>query len=195
MPNHIENIKNLTFKNDKTALTCFSERVIKHILREDDENTKQMIIDYARKRYPNENVRIDFIDEEKVNLIIELGLQEYQKRQNERYDIKVLRKFNTENDNIEGDIKILENLKTDVEMSFGGWCNRLKEKEKQALENLLNAYKKNQTAIETVLQELDNSISKDKVREVLEKYRYTNVDDIDSLLNFYQDLKKLLEDK
>lgn len=50
-------------------------------------------------------------------------------------------------------------------------------------------------AIETVLQELENSISKDKVREVLEKYRYTNVDDIDSLLNFYQDLKKLLEDK
>lgn len=95
-------------ENDKTALTYFSERVIKQIVREDDENTKQMIIDYARKRYPNENVRIDFIDEEKVNLIIELGLQEYQKRQNEQYDIKVLGKFNTENNNMEKDIKIVE---------------------------------------------------------------------------------------
>jgi len=42
---------------------------------------------------------------------------------------------------MEEDIKILEKLKDDVELGFGGWVNRLRSEEKQALENLLKAYK------------------------------------------------------
>lgn len=59
----------------------FSERVIKEIVKKDDEHTKQVIKDYVRNRYPKENIRIDFLDEEIVNQIIELGIAEYQKRQ------------------------------------------------------------------------------------------------------------------
>lgn len=59
----------------------FSERVIKEVVKKDDEHTKQVIKDYVRNRYPKENIRIDFLDEEIVNQIIELGIVEYKKRQ------------------------------------------------------------------------------------------------------------------
>ena len=59
----------------------FSERVIKEIVKRDDEHTKQVIKDYFRERYPKENIRIDFLDEEIVDEIIKLGIAEYQKRQ------------------------------------------------------------------------------------------------------------------
>ena len=59
----------------------FSERVIKEVVKRDDEYTKQAIKDYVRNRYPKENTRIDFFDEEIVNQIIELGIAEYQRRQ------------------------------------------------------------------------------------------------------------------
>ena len=59
----------------------FSERVIKEVVKRDDEHTKQVIKDYLRERYPKENIRIDFLDEEIVNQIIELGIAEYQKIQ------------------------------------------------------------------------------------------------------------------
>lgn len=59
----------------------FSERVIKEIVKKDDEHTKQVIKDYLRKRYPKKNIRIDFLDEEIVNQIIESGIAEYQRRQ------------------------------------------------------------------------------------------------------------------
>ena len=59
----------------------FSERVIKEVVKRDDEHTKQVIKDYLRERYPKKNIRIDFLDEEIVNQILELGIAEYQKRQ------------------------------------------------------------------------------------------------------------------
>ena len=59
----------------------FSERVIKEVVKRDDEHTKQVIKDYLRERYPKKNIRIDFLDEEIVNQIIELGIAEYQRRQ------------------------------------------------------------------------------------------------------------------
>lgn len=59
----------------------FSERVIKEVVKRDDKHTKQVIKDYVRNRYPKENIRIDFLDEEIVNQIIELGIAEYQRRQ------------------------------------------------------------------------------------------------------------------
>lgn len=69
--------------NEKTVneMFSFSERVIKEVIKRDDEHTKQVIKDYVRNRYPKENIRIDFLDEEIVNQIIELGIAEYQKRQ------------------------------------------------------------------------------------------------------------------
>lgn len=67
----------------KTADAIYSlqEMVIKEVVKRDDEHTKQVIKDYVRNRYPKENIRIDFLDEEIVNQIIELGIAEYQKRQ------------------------------------------------------------------------------------------------------------------
>lgn len=59
----------------------FSERVIREVVKRDDEYTKQVIRDYLRERYPKENLRFDFLDEEIVNEVLELGIAEYQKRQ------------------------------------------------------------------------------------------------------------------
>ena len=55
-------------------------KVIKQIVKRDDEYTKQIIKDYVRNKYPKENIRIDFLDEEVVEKIIELGIVEYQRR-------------------------------------------------------------------------------------------------------------------
>lgn len=59
----------------------FQERIIKEIVKRDDEHTKQVIKDYFIKKYPKENLRFDFLDEEIVNEIIRLGVTEYQRRQ------------------------------------------------------------------------------------------------------------------
>ena len=65
----------------ENEMFSFSERVIKDVVKRDDEHTKQVIKDYLRERYPKKNIRIDFLDEEIVNQIIELVIAEYQKRQ------------------------------------------------------------------------------------------------------------------
>ena len=69
--------------NEKTVneMFSFSERVIKEVVKRDDEYTKQVIKDYVRNRYPKENLRFDFLDEEIVDEIIKLGITEYQRRQ------------------------------------------------------------------------------------------------------------------
>ena len=65
----------------ENEMFSFSERVIKEVVKRDDEYTKQVIKDYVRNRYPKENIRIDFLDEEIVNQILNLGIAEYQRRQ------------------------------------------------------------------------------------------------------------------
>lgn len=67
----------------KTAdeIFTFKERVIKEVIKKDDEYTKQTIRNYFIKRYPKENLRFDFLDEEIVDEIIRLGITEYQRRQ------------------------------------------------------------------------------------------------------------------
>lgn len=69
--------------NEKTEneMFSFSERVIKEVVKRDDEYTKQVIRDYFTKRYPKENLRFDFLDEEIVNEVLELGIAEYRRRQ------------------------------------------------------------------------------------------------------------------
>ena len=68
-------------------LYSYTEKVYKAIVEQDDEYTKQVIVDYVRRNYPNENVKIDFLDEEIVRKIIDLGIAEYQKR----YETKVVK--------------------------------------------------------------------------------------------------------
>ena len=58
----------------------YHERVIKEIVKKDDEYTKQVIKDYFIKKYPKENIKFDFLDEEIVDEIIKLGIAEYKKR-------------------------------------------------------------------------------------------------------------------
>lgn len=67
-------------KTDDDIFT-FQERAIKEVVKKDDEHTKQTIRNYFIKRYPKENLRFDFLDEEIVDEIIRLGITEYQKRQ------------------------------------------------------------------------------------------------------------------
>ena len=69
--------------DEMTDMYIFKEKVIKQIVKRDDEYTKQIIKDYVRNKYPKENIRIDFLDEEVVKKIIELGIVEYQRRKGE----------------------------------------------------------------------------------------------------------------
>ena len=59
----------------------YQERVIKEIVKKNDEYTKQVIKDYFIKKYPKENIKFDFLDEEIVDEIIKLGISEYQRIQ------------------------------------------------------------------------------------------------------------------
>lgn len=65
----------------ENEMFSFSETVIKEVVKRDDEYTKQFIRDYFTKKYPKENLKFDFLDEEIVNEIIKLGIAEYKKRQ------------------------------------------------------------------------------------------------------------------
>ena len=56
--------------DEMTDMYIFKEKVIKQIVKRDDEYTKQIIKDYVRNKYPKENIRIDFLDEEVVEKII-----------------------------------------------------------------------------------------------------------------------------
>lgn len=61
------------------GLYSYKEKVYRAIVRQDDEYTKQVIVDYIKRNYQNENVKIDFLNEEIVRKIIDLGIAEYQK--------------------------------------------------------------------------------------------------------------------
>ena len=73
--------KTVNLKIDKLDIVSYQESVIKKIVKKDDEYTKQVIKDYFIKKYPKENIKFDFLDEEIVDEIIKLGIAEYKKRQ------------------------------------------------------------------------------------------------------------------
>lgn len=78
----VSNIKPLDHETkDINSILEYQERVIKEIVKKDDEYTRQTIKDYFRKKYPKENLRFDFLDEEIVNQVLELGIAEYQRIQ------------------------------------------------------------------------------------------------------------------
>ena len=76
-----EKEKTANLKIDKLDIVSYQESVIKEIVKKDDEYTKQIIKDYFIKKYPKENIKFDFLDEEIVDEIIKLGIAEYKKRQ------------------------------------------------------------------------------------------------------------------
>lgn len=63
-------------------VTHYTETVIKQVVARDDEYTKQAIKEYAMQRSQEigEIIRVEFIDKEIVDKIIELGIKEYIKR-------------------------------------------------------------------------------------------------------------------
>lgn len=67
-----------------SSIISYTETIFKQIVKRDDENTKQAIKDYVRQKYPKKNVRIDFLDEEVVNRIIDLGIREYLKEMRDK---------------------------------------------------------------------------------------------------------------
>lgn len=67
-------------KIDKFNGFSYTETVIREIVNKDDEYTKQVIKDCFKKRYPKENLRFDFLDEEIVDEVIKLGMAEYKRR-------------------------------------------------------------------------------------------------------------------
>ena len=64
--------------NEDSSIS-FIETVIKQIVAKDDEATRKVIRDYVKEKYPKENVRVDFLDKEVVDEIIDLGIKEYLK--------------------------------------------------------------------------------------------------------------------
>lgn len=74
---------NLKYENGIYKITnC----VIKEIVKKDDEDTKKMIIEYAKTRFPRKDVSIEFYDEEMIEEIIDLGIQEYLRSHYENKD-------------------------------------------------------------------------------------------------------------
>ncbi len=67
----------LEYENGIYKLTDY---VIKQIVKKDDEDTRKMIIEYAKTRFPMKNVSIELYDEETIEEIIDLGIQEYLRR-------------------------------------------------------------------------------------------------------------------
>lgn len=76
MDNEEDYIDNITMS--------YTETVFKQIVKKDDEYTRQVIKDYVRQKYPNKNVKIDFLDEEVIDRIIDLGIKEYLKEMRDK---------------------------------------------------------------------------------------------------------------
>ena len=68
---------NLEYENEIYKITDY---VIKEIVKKEDEDTRKMIIEYAKTRFPRKNVSIEFYEEEMIEEIIDLGIKEYLRR-------------------------------------------------------------------------------------------------------------------
>lgn len=63
-----------------TEIFQIKQRMVTAIVNEQDKLAMQSIKDYFKEKYPNEYVNITFLDKNKVNEIIKLGIAEYQRR-------------------------------------------------------------------------------------------------------------------
>ena len=68
---------NLKYENGIYKITDY---VIKEIVKKEDEDTRKMIIEYAKTRFPRQTVSIEFYEEEMIEEIIDLGIKEYLRR-------------------------------------------------------------------------------------------------------------------
>ena len=118
---------------------------------------------------------------------------------------------------MEEDIKILEELFGDVELTIGGWVERLDKKEKQALENLIKGYQEKEESEKYLYEayqdagkkmfeyaeQLEDSVPKSKIKEKIEELekvgKVKNITFGSYGQYIYQDkidaLQELMEDK
>lgn len=68
----------------ENGIYSISNRIIAEVVNKEDEYIKKVITDYAKKISSEygEEVRVVFLDEDKARKIIELGIQEYLRREN-----------------------------------------------------------------------------------------------------------------
>ena len=71
---------------EENGVYSITDRVIAEITNKREEYLQQKIIDYAKQHAEEygEEVEVIFLDEDKVRMIIKLGIQEYLKRENEK---------------------------------------------------------------------------------------------------------------
>lgn len=98
----------MELSNNENYKYLFTETVIKEIVARDDYHTKEVIKDYVMKKYPKENIRIDFLGKKIVDEIIELGIIAYQKNIVGEWD-----EVQKENDELEHDLITKQNMYID----------------------------------------------------------------------------------
>lgn len=69
---------------EENGIYSITNRIIAEVVNKEDEYLKQVIMDYAKKISSEygEEVKVVFLDEDKARKIIELGIQEYFRREN-----------------------------------------------------------------------------------------------------------------
>lgn len=73
-------IENIEVDND--FIYSYTETIISQIVKEQDDYLREQIINYAKQyaKDKKENVKLWLLDEDVVNLIIDLGINEYIRR-------------------------------------------------------------------------------------------------------------------
>lgn len=100
----VSNIKALDDEtNDINSILGYQERVIKEIVKKDDEYTRQAIKDYFRKKYPKENLstaeqlKVEIKENFRLKNQLENNRKEYQETYKDvREELKELKKENEE---------------------------------------------------------------------------------------------------
>ena len=71
---------------EENGVFSITDRVIAEITNKREEYLQQKIIDYEKQHADEygEEIEVIFLDEDKVRMIIKLGIQEYLKRENEK---------------------------------------------------------------------------------------------------------------
>lgn len=153
--------KTANLKIDKLDIVSYQESVIKEIVKKDDEYTKQVIKDYFIKKYPKENIKFDFLDEEIVDEIIKLGIAEYKKRQ-------ALGGVIVKENSIEEEIERIAKL---ITTKFNNDYS-IDNVDKEAIEELLKAYKELKEIEESHRKE--NGELREKVKQLEEENKTLN---------------------
>ena len=104
---------------------------------------------------------------------------------------------------MEEDIKILEELFDDVELSIGGWVDRLDKKERQALENLIKGYRELEEIAESYIWQSnfdmkfyeENYIPKSKIADKIKELVIEEETGYFDNSRIIRVLQELMEDK